>query len=227
MATRRALFLHEELMLLALRDDEGTVFAGSLYQYALGGAVLAELMMGHRIEVEDSKKKLVNLVSPEPFGDALIDECLERVATAKRRASLSTWATRFSTTKKLKERVARQLCRRGILKEDEKKVLLIFTQKIYPEVDPGPERGLLRRLRDAIFTDTARVDPRTAVLVSLAHAADMLKRVFDKRELRERKQRIKKITAGEMTGKATKEAIDAMIMVTTIMPAVIVTSTSH
>ena len=61
MAAQTALFLHEELMLLALRDEEGTIAPGSMYQVAIGGAVLAELLPHNRIEVEEPKKKLVNL----------------------------------------------------------------------------------------------------------------------------------------------------------------------
>ena len=51
MAKQTALFLHEEVMLLALRDKEGTIASGSMYQYAIGGAVLAELLLHDRVEV--------------------------------------------------------------------------------------------------------------------------------------------------------------------------------
>ena len=64
------LYLHEEIMLLALRDEEGTVEFGSMYGYALGGAILAELLLAGRISVEEGKRKLVNLVSDEPIGSA-------------------------------------------------------------------------------------------------------------------------------------------------------------
>jgi len=42
-------------------------------------------------------------------------------------------------------------------------------------------------------------------------------------DLRERKKRLEKLTSGQLAGKATKEAVQAVqaaIMVTTIMPAV-------
>ena len=51
--------------------------------------------------------------------------------------------------------------------------------------------------------------------------------IFDKKQLKQRKKRIEQIVNGEITGKAAKDAIDAMkaaIMVTCIMPA-IMTST--
>jgi len=231
MTIQTNLFLHEEIMLLALRDEEGTIASGTMYQYAIGAAVLSELLLNKRIAVGESRrKKLVNLVSSQPFGEALIDQCLEKISNAKRRASLQTWVLRFSGVKNLKHRVARQLCERGILRADEDKILLLFTRKIYPEVNPEPERRLIERLRQAIFTDSRDIDPRTVVLVSLANSTGLLKVVFDKKELKGRKARIKEISDGEITGKAAKEAIEALqaaVMVCCIVPAITTAAISH
>jgi len=231
MTTQNGLFLHEEIMLLALRDEEGTIASGTMYQYAIGAAVLAELLLSKRVAVEQSRKrKLVSLVSSTPSGDPLIDQCLERVSRAKRRAALQTWVSRFAGVKNLKHRVARRLCERGILKADEDKILLIFTRKIYPEVNPEPEEKLIERLRRAIFTDATDVDPPTVVLVSLANSTGLLKVVFDKKRLKGRKARIEQIVNGEITGKAAREAIQAMqaaVMVACIMPAIVTTTISH
>jgi Golgi phosphoprotein 3 len=228
---QNTLFLHEEILLLALRDEEGTIASGTLYQYAIGAALLAELLLSKRIEVEQSgRKKLVNLVSPTPLGEPLIDQCLEKVISAKRRCVLQTWVSRFASIKNLKHGVARQLCKRDILRADEDKVLLLFTRKIYPEINPGPERELIRRLEHAIFTDTRDIDPRTVVLLSLANSTGLLKVVFDKKKLKGRKARIKQIVDGEITGKAATEAIQAMqaaVMVAVIMPSVMAATMSH
>ncbi len=224
METKSELFLHEEIMLLALRDREGTVASGTHYQYAIGGAVLAELLLQGRINVEQKKKKtFARVVDSTPVGEPLIDDCLARIAGAKKPAQLQTWVSKFASVKNLKNRVASQLARRAILRTDEDKVLGIFTRKVYPEVDPGPERQLIAGLHEAIFSDGGEVDPRTVVLLSLAHSADLLKLVFDKKGLKGRKKRIEQVINGEMTGQATKEAIQAMqaaVMVACIMPAV-------
>ena len=229
MTTQNNLYLHEEIMLLALRDEEGTIAAGPTYQYAIGAAVLAELLLSQRIVVAQSgKKKLVELVSSIPFDEPLLDHCLEKVATAKRRAALQTWVSRFAAVKNLKHLIAKRLCQQGILRADEDKVLLIFTRKIYPEVNPEPERKLIERLRQAIFTDATDIDSRTVVLVSLANSASLLRVVFDKKRLKARKTRIKRIVSGEITGKAAQEAIQAMqaaVMVACIMPVMM--STMH
>lgn len=231
MRSQNGLFLHEEVMLLALRDEEGTVASGTMYQYAIGAAVLAELLLNERLTVEQiRKRKLVNLVSSMPLGDPLIDECLEKIGRAKRRAALQTWVSRFAGVKNLKHRVARRLCDRGILRASEDKILLIFTRKIYPEINPEPERELIERLRQAIFTDIEDIDSRTMILVSLAKSVGLLKVVFDKKELKRRKARIERIIKGEITGKAAAEAVQAIqtaILVACITPAITAATVSH
>ncbi len=227
MTTGDQLYLHEQILLLCMRDHEGTVAWGTMYQYALGGAILAELLMQKRIEAEQTRKKLVNVVDTTPVGEPLLDECLDRIRTAKRRARLQTWVSRFASIKKLRDRVAIRLCDRGILRADRDKILHLFTRRIYPEVDHGPEAAIIENLRHAIFSDTERIDPKVTVLVSLASSASILPIVFDKKQLRKRKARIKQIVNGEVTGKAAKQAIDAMqaaVMVAAIMPAIMTTT---
>jgi hypothetical protein len=137
---------------------------------------------------------------------------------------------KFAGIKKLKHRVAEKLAHRGILKVDQDQVLLIFTRTIYPEVDPRPENEIIERMRRAIFTEIGDVDPRTAVLIALAKAADLLKYSFDKKKLKERKARIEAIANGDLVGQATKEAIQAMqaaVMVAVIIPATVAATTHH
>jgi hypothetical protein len=91
------------------------------------------------------------------------------------------------------------------------------------------QQELTERLREAIFSDIREVDPRTVVLLSLAKSADLLRLIFDKKQLKSRKTRIEQVVNGEMTGKATQEAIQAMqtaVMVACIMPAIIASTTA-
>ena len=123
----------------------------------------------------------------------------------------------------MKGRVARELCRKGILKTKEDKVLLIFTRKLYPEINHKPEKALIEKLHKAIFTNTNDLDTRTIMLVSIASKTNLLNTVFDKKELKQRKDRIEKISNGDVFGKATGEAIKAMqaaIMVACVVPVV-------
>lgn len=225
------LYLHEEILLIALRDEKGTLesAAAMSHTYAMAGAMMAELLLAGRISVEEGKKKLVNVLGREPIGDPLIDECLKMMAGAKRRRKLNDWVGKFAQMSKLRHRAAEGLCERGVLKASEDKVLFIFTRKLYPTRDAGPEQRMLARLRDAIFADRTKLDPRTTVLLALASGADLLKIPFDKKALKQRKARIEKIVSGDMIGQAAKEviqAVQAAVMVACVMPAMMVAVTS-
>lgn len=220
--------LYEEVMLLALRDEKGTIAGGTWYEQAVAGAILSELLLDGHLRLEGSgKKKYIELASTAPTGDPLFDEVVDKIAGAKRRATAQTWVGRIAGIRNLKHRALERLCHHGILRADEDKVLLIFTRKIYPEVNPEPERRLLDRLREAVFTDVPDVDARTVVLVSLANGTGLLAANFDKKKLKARKKRIEMVVNGEMMGKATKEAVDAAqaavmvaVMVAVMIPAI-------
>jgi golgi phosphoprotein 3 len=223
MDTTDELFLHEEILLLALKDEEGTLASGTLYNYAVGGAILAELLLGQRIAVDPSKKKLVSVINPIPLNDCLIDEWLMKMSTAKRPKSLQVWVSQIASTRDLEPRIALPLCQRGILRIEEKTILLLFHQRIYPEISPEPEHRIIDRLHRAIFTNSEDVDARTTVLLSLAKNANLLPVLFGKQNIQQRRARIEQIVNGEITGKATREAIEAMqaaVMVCCIIPVI-------
>lgn len=203
------MYLHEEILLLALRDDKGTIDVGSMYAFAVGGALLAELTVRGRIElVGPAKKRFVELLDPASVGEPLLDETLDRIATARRRGSVGTWVSRLAGSKKLRDRLADGLCRRGILRAEEKGVLLFFKRRIYPALDPRAEREVVQRLRDAVFSD-GEVEARTVVLLSLADGAGLLSMVFEKKALKKRRGRIKDLVEGEAIGKAVRSAVEA------------------
>ena len=57
-----------------------------------------------------------------------------------------------------------------------------------------------------------------------------MKVIFDKREVKEQKKRIEKIMNGDLTAKATQEAIQAMqaaVFVACVMPAIITATMVH
>jgi hypothetical protein len=205
------LFLHEEVLLLSLKDKKGTMHSGAHHQHALSAAIVAELLLRERIRIAaEGKKQFVEVSDHTPLGDDVLDECLERIVTAKRRAQIRRWVSTFAGVRRLRARVAGSLVERGVLKASHDKVLLIFTRSIYPERDPKPEREIVRRLRRAVFTPARDIDPRTAVLAAITHATGILPHVFDKKRLKDRKKRLQDLTEGSVVGEATKEVVQAM-----------------
>lgn len=205
------LALHEEIVLLALEDRKGT-FQWSLEGPIVGAALFAELALAGRVEVpEDEEDPLVDVRDDEPLGNAVLDDALERMATANRRARLSAWVSRLGNQRGLPHAIARDLCRRGILREDETSVLLFFRRKIFPEVNPVPERRLIERLEKAIFSEGA-VDERTAVLVGLADTAGVLRYAIEPARLKKRRRRIKEIRSAHEVNVVAQRVVETTLV---------------
>ena len=206
---RPSLGLHEEIVLLTLRNDKGTP-ASSMHAYAVAGAIVAELLLAERITLEARRRgqPLVQVARATQTGDPVLDDALERIRTAKRRAALDRWINRLARTATVHATAVR-LSRKGILALEEKRVLLLFHRTVYPEADPGPEQALLERVRGAIFDD-GPVDVRTAAVVALAHSAGLLRAHFPARELKARKDRIRRLGEGDQVADATRAAIAAV-----------------
>lgn len=218
------LHFYQEITLLSLKDQKGTVSIQNLAQ-VLAGALAAELILKKKITISDDKKKIVELIDTSSTSDALLDECIEILVAAKRQAPLQTWVGRFASIKQLHHKAAQSLCDLGVLKRGSDKVLLIFNRTIYPEVDPRPEKKIIERLEKAIFTPKADLNGEDVILVSLSDAGGLLPQIFGRDRIKPQKQRIKQIIEGEAAGRATREVITAIqaaiVVCTIIVPAVV------
>ena len=207
---QKPLSLHQEVMLLSLRDEKGTS-VGGFYQYALAGAMLSELLIQQRIICNDDKQQTVAVISEEPLGDELLDELARMILESKKARGLQHWVNQAASIKDLHHRLAQQLCKMGILKHEQDKVLWIFTRQVYPEIDPTCENEIRNRMGEIMFHDDVKPDHRTAILIALASHAGLLSWNFDKALLKEHRKRIDQIANGELLAAgATKGAIEAM-----------------
>jgi golgi phosphoprotein 3 len=220
------LALHEQLLLLALHDEKGTAHT-SMFSYAIAGAIIAELLDTRRLRIEQHRRHATLVVAnPSSTADPLLDECVQRVASAPRPAAVSTWVSRFAAIKELKERIADRLCHRGILKRSEDRVWWVFPRVVYPTADPAPEDQIVATLHDAI-ADDGEIDARTAIVVALAHSAGILPHVFDRALLEARAARIETMVRMTDVSGATKDAIEgarAAVMILGATTAVTPTS---
>jgi Golgi phosphoprotein 3 len=223
--------LHQEILLLALRDDQGT-FSGGMYQYSIAGAMVSELLLQERIVANDDKTQTVAVVNEKPTGDPLLDELLGQIVKSTKHKGLQHWVSKAAGIPKLPHRIAEQLCDLGVLRHDEKKILWLFTQQIYPELDGTCEDAIRARMANVMFHEEAKPDAHTLVLIALASCGGLLRANFAPDELHQHKQRIDMLAKGDIlaTG-ATQAAIQAVqtaIMIAAIIPVITTTAaTSH
>ena len=224
--TTKPLPLYEEILLLALDDDKGTTPMENMFKNAMGGAILAELVLEGAIRIDQDKKKKVHPVAGARLDDPILSECLELITDKDKPKQAKEWVMKFANLKDLKGRAGRQLVDKGVLREEEGTVLKIFKRTLFPERDGGPERDLRQRMEKAIFTYSTQVEHRTVIIVALAQATKMLDKLFDKKRLKEAKPRLESLSSGQVAGDATREAIEAVqaaIFVCTMVPVITTT----
>jgi golgi phosphoprotein 3 len=208
----KTLRLHHELLLLALHDQKGTLAFGRMVEYGIGGAIFTELLLAERLRLVERggwrRGQLVEVADAAPTGDPAMDAALTRLAP-KRRASPASTVTRIGGIRGLRNLVAADLAQRGVLQESKQQVLALFQRRVYPTLDPQPERALVARIRQTL-EGTADPDARTAALVGLAEATDSLSAIYSWRERRKLRRRIKAVREADVGSKAARDAIQAV-----------------
>lgn len=207
------LHLHEQVLLLALRDKDGTIeMRADRYPLALGGAILAELVLHGRLTVSEDDARTVGVADHSPLRDPVLDEAFTILLKDGDPRPAIQWIDRFSSIDELKHKVARELCDRGILKDSLEKVLLLFSRKVYPELDHQPEQELIDSLRAAIFSEKTGLAPRNALLVSLTHFAGILDVHFESSDLKRRADRIADLRDADLLQEMDSEALAIAVM---------------
>lgn len=206
-----ALTLHEQVVLLALREREGTFICHPSARYSAAGAIFAELMLGRHIGLErDDGRMRPVAVDGDPTGDDAMDEGLDLIAGGHPRTPTG-WVMRFAKIEDLVHRIASGLVTKGVLDARRTRPLLVFSRRVFPERHPGPERHLRDLVHDAIFGEPPRIDRRLAMLIAVAHHTGLLHRTMDRDALIARRGRIDQITEGCVAGTATDRAFQSLL----------------
>jgi golgi phosphoprotein 3 len=217
--------LAEDLLLLALDDDKGSVSwqRSDALSHGLGGALLMDLALHDRIDTPDKKVVLTN---SSPIGDEVLDAALETIRSSDRPRDAKHWVNKLGGRKGLRKQLARRLVQRGILREQEHTFLWVFHHQSFPTSDPDPESELRGRLRDVVLTG-AEPDVRTLLLLSLVKACSLTDSLFAKEERKQAKRRIEELVDDEQLGRAVGGAIaDAAAVVAATVAATTVVTTS-
>lgn len=203
----KSLSINELVMLLALDDDQGKVrWAVSPYlDYALAGAMLAELALRGTIGVTDNGDlELKSAVAVPDSG--LLSEVLGLFNASDHPRTISGWVTSISAMVDIDQRQMEELVEKGLLQRKEGHFLFIIPTTRFPAIDSTPEKEVIAQIRAALLGDGA-VDHRLAVLITIAHGAHLLRGPLTDEELESCEKRLLQITRGDAIGEATCELI--------------------
>lgn len=200
------LILPEQLLLLALHDQKGTILssASMSINYGLAGAVLTELALREKAEVLD--KKLV-LLNRSLTGDDILDAALTLIMNSGKERKTDHWVNKLAGSKmKLKPSILERLVKKGILKLEEHKILWVFDNPHYPMKDGSEEKNVREQLRRLVLQREEHED-RTVALMGLVSACGLTGEIFTRDEVKEAKQRIKTIMKNDPVAKAVADTV--------------------
>ena len=193
-------------MLLLLNDEDGKFVRVPDWSlsYALAGGVLMDLALEDRIDTD--LEKLV-LVSDAPLGDDLLDPTLADIAGTEDKRDARFWVERTAAwSDEIRERALARLVERGILETRDDRFLWVFRARRYPLMDGRAEREVKLRIMEVLLTDVLP-GPRDVVIICLADACGLFRRLLSKSELNAAAARIDQVRKLDLIGQATTQAI--------------------
>ena len=206
------MLIAEDLLLLITDNASGKPVVGSTeLENGLAGAVLLELALAGRVDVEEGRGPFranrLLVVDPAPTGDQVLDAGLRSIAAKPGRKPESVLG---GLRKGLRPRLYQRLATQGILRAQEGRVLGLFPTSRWPAADSRHEDALRRDLHAALVVGV-QPSERTAAVISLLHAIRAVHKVVGEREDRKRvKARAKEISDGAWAAAAVRKAVDAV-----------------
>ncbi|GAB3058762.1 GPP34 family phosphoprotein [Salinicoccus sesuvii] len=198
----------EALVLLATDKEKGTQVSGAdSIEYGITGAILSELTLMERVELQEDKMVVVDRTPTEiPYFETVLDE----VEKAKKPQQVDYWVDRLPfKMHNIKKEIIQSLVEKRVLKEESKKFLFVFNWKHHPEADGRAEEEIRNRLQRIVFEDETP-DPLAGILLNLIKICNLTAEVFgeDKKETVEK--RIEKIAAESEYDVAISKSIEEM-----------------
>ena len=200
------LTMPEEILLLMLDDESGRLQerAAPSGDYAIAGAVLAELALHGRIDTDPGRLYVTN---PAPTGDSLQDRALQQIVTAPEEGDSRRWIeTLAADADDYREELFDRLVQKGILKRVEGRFLWVFPERRYPMVSDKEEREVKARIMGVLFHDDIP-EPRDALLIGLCRAAGLFSLILSTQELDKVQARIDAVANLEELNRSLADAI--------------------
>jgi hypothetical protein len=200
------LTMPEEILLLMLDDQSGRLQerAAPSGDYAVAGAILAELALAGRIDTDPGR---LYVTDPTPTGDALQDRALAQIVAAKETGDSRHWIETLSAdADEYRDALFERLVAKGILKRVEGRFLWVFPERRYPVISDKEEREVKARILGVLFKDEIP-DPRDSLLIGLCRAAGLFSLILTPSELDRVQPRIDAVADLEELNRSLADAI--------------------
>lgn len=187
------LTLSEEIFLLSLyeRKSSLTFSPSSGLPYALGGAMLVELIWSGKIRLDESKR--IKLADDAPLESELLNEVLVKVRDDDHPRKLKFWITALgSKSKRLQNGYASSLAVKGVLAEDGERYSWVIPCAEYPGENASAKFTRKQHLRAMVLGDE-KLDAQSAALLILIKACGLLYHLFTSDEIKLANQRIARL----------------------------------
>ena len=205
------MILAEDVLLLLTDDASGKAVVDKTHlDLAVAGGVLLDLATLGRVAVtgEGEQVKAGRLVVRDvaPTDDDVLDEALARVGAL---GPMKPYRALPKLAKGLREELLARMVARGILREQEGRVLGIFPSHTWPALDPSHERQVRAGLNDVLVVGRAPA-PREAALISLLQAIGQVPKVLGDVGVpaRELRRRAKDVASGGFVDEAIRRAVE-------------------
>ena len=202
----------EEVLLLLVNEQHGgidTNYPSHLLDHVFAGAVLMDLALENRIDTDLDHLILVN---PDPLGDSLLDPVLADVAQGPANKSSGFWLERTALQgAEIRDEAINRLLKRGILESGPDELVFVSQHvsrtRRYPS-GTGKEKmeDVRLRIMRVLFSEDIP-DPRDTMLICLADACGIIKRVLSAEEQDEVADRLELVRKMELIGQSLTQAI--------------------
>jgi cytochrome P450 len=200
----------EELLILTIdaENRDPVHLPDRTLNYGLAGAVLMDLELEGRIDTDMAALYVTNSV---PVGDSLLDPVLAEIVEEPDTLPTESWIARLAGRgSDLRTLALERLMAAGILEVDDGGIFSISRWVArsgrYPTIDGMREQEIQSRMMGLLLSDEVP-SPRDSVIVSLAHACGVFRRLLAPSEYEELEERIELISKLELVTRAAAAAI--------------------
>lgn len=206
MTTPTKLTLAEELLLIALDDETGSLINLPPFwlDTALAASILMELCLVGRLDTDPER---VVVLDATPTGSPILDEVLALIVAERGTQPSGQWIRRVGTRgPELRDQVIAGLVARGVLQSVEKRLLWVFKTRVYPPTSGLEEREVRSRLM-TLLNNTEIPDAREALLIGLLSATGIMGRLLSESEAARLQPRIDQIARLEEISRSLDESV--------------------